>query len=248
MTVTRLADSTLEKCGTFGRVWLVGAVVATVSTPLVVLWKASAPWLITVPISIGVVIVFILEFRAHRRSGESAESAAGFVAAVSSDYRGMGWYEGSIALEIKTPKKGPKGQLDMFEKMNPEEFPQTKVRVFKDSFGRDVYVINSGRFVELMVSRMLEDVDRAAEHALAVAWKRYGQATSNREELRKFLDKTVRETIKSDFRGNILVIISKTGEKVIKELVGNVEESMTQEVTELPISSPPSHELKSGST
>lgn len=238
-TAGELPNIEIDHAKVFSRIWLIAAIVATIATPFVVLWKDSAPWLISVPISIGVIIVFTLEFRRQFQTRRIEEPAEKHFSVLPADYRGMGAFEESVVLELKSTKKAAKGQLDMFEEMNPEDFPQTKVRVFKDAKGREVYAINCSRFVELMVSRLMEDVDKAAEHALAMAWKRYRQGTANREELRRFLDKTIRETIKSDFRGNALIIFSKTGEKVIKELVATVEESLAPEASELPEAPPP---------
>ena len=232
MTIGGVTDLRAEEDKMFARIWIIAAIVATVSTPFVVLWKESLPWLITIPISIGVVIVFASEFRRQLQMREDSETSLVTISALPPDYKGIGAYEESVALEIKPLRRGAKGQLDMFEAMNAEDFPQTKVRVFRNALGKEVYVVNCNRFVELMVSKLVDDVDKAAEHALAMAWKRYRQDTKDREELRKFLDKTVRETIKSDFRGNALIIFSKTGEKVMKELVASAEEAISTETTD----------------
>jgi len=51
----------------FSQIWLIAILVAIVSTPVVVFCKQSVPWLITVPIWIGVLLVLLAEFKHWNR-------------------------------------------------------------------------------------------------------------------------------------------------------------------------------------
>jgi hypothetical protein len=85
--------------------------------------------------------------------------------------------------------------------------------------GKNHYLIDCDRFVALLLERMTEDANKAAEHALTMGIKRYGKTRPLEANVEKILsDKTVVEVIKSDFRGNMLMVINRTGEKIIREL------------------------------
>ena len=55
---------------------------------------------------------------------------------------------------------------------------------------------------------------------------RFGKMEGNAKELQAFVaDKSIREVIKADFRGNLLILVAKGGEKVVKDLLKATEQS-----------------------
>ena len=77
------------------------------------------------------------------------------------------------------------------------------------------------RFIELLVSGAMKEMDRATEHSLAVAFQR--TCGELRPELVPLLDKTFRELVKDDLNGNIITIISRVGAGIVRDLGASLE-------------------------
>ncbi|MGA2137523.1 MAG: hypothetical protein ABSH14_01550 [Verrucomicrobiia bacterium] len=216
-----------EESAVFRRIWLIAAITATIGAPMVASFRVPAPWLIAVPISIGILVVVFMEFAPDTQDQTPDSQIHGPVSAIPEGFQGLAAYKGAFALEIKRRKRVPKGQLS-FDGLVVEVRPTRKAQFATDDTGKEILIVDCDRFVGMLVSRLIEDADKAAEHALAVAWQRFGKAAGEHSDIKIFIeDKTVREAIKSDFRGNILTIIAHSGEKIVKELLKDAEEKAT---------------------
>jgi hypothetical protein len=109
--------------------------------------------------------------------------------------------------------------------------------------GKDLFVIGPDRFIELLVSELLEGSDKVAEFALLRAWERFGEAAGQHSDLRFFMDKLVLETVKAEFRSNWLTLISRFGEKVVIDLRKELERSYSVEST---VSAPAKEKRRKG--
>ncbi len=110
--------------------------------------------------------------------------------------------------------------VDLFEQMVPDLRDRRKVYRLQTSEG-SIYVLHVQRFVELLVSRTMNDISKAAEHAIAVAWHRsFGEL---RPDLVPILDKAFREAFKGDLSGNVISSIARAAENLVQEL-GSIAE------------------------
>jgi len=206
--------------------WLIGIAIATLSTPFVVVFKATAPWIILIPITIGAFLVTVLEFRLLKLpkplkrflyAEPNAEEAP-------TDFQMLRKYDELMALDIKPPKrKIPKEQLAF--KGFPEAKPSNSVRYLSDEEGRKVAVISCEKFSALMITYLVEHVDESTDVALRNGLDKFSKSESVKREIEMFLqDKTVREVVKAQFRGNMAMTIAKGGQKVVKDLAKVMEE------------------------
>ena len=197
-----------------------------------------------IPILIGAAIIGVFELRdlvrirqgreeglvgflAEKESGDGAH----FPAAFRSDF----W------LQLKRFKKRTPSQLDMFENMVEDDTPRRRVQILPTPTG-DIFVLNAQRYHEVLLDRMLENVDKATEHALAVAFKTHGTRLSS-DDIATLLSKLFRETVKNDFRGNVAKLLSKIGEEIIVELIESAE-PQTKEQTPRKKPAPPEFKLQ----
>lgn len=163
---------------------------------------------------LGSGIAMYLEFRS-----EEAEEREELLATLPAEFEGLGCFTDTVFLELKQPAQP--GQLEMSSIVGMQkERGQRKTATVVRLAGKNHFLVDSDRFIALLLDKMTEDADKAAEHALLMGLKRYGSVQMIEKELERFLsDKSVTEVIKSDFRGNMLMVINRSGEKIIRELI-----------------------------
>ena len=169
----------------------------------VVLTLASAPfadlpqWTVTIPVCLGIGLGVFLCYRA----GQNFQMK---------DFRSDFWLKLRGSKSRKT-----KGQLDMFDEVVPETADRKRIcRITTNE--ETLYLVSADHFQDLLVSRTTDDIDRATEHALGVAWKSI--PASMRPDLSALLHNTVRDVIKNDMRGSMVKMISHIGEGVLSDL------------------------------
>jgi hypothetical protein len=105
--------------------------------------------------------------------------------------------------------------VDIFEDMVPDAGDRRKVHRIRTTDG-EIYLLHIQRFVELLVSRAMDDADSATEHALGVAWHRcVGEL---RPDLDPVLSKGFREAFKADLASSMIAMIHRSGTDLIEEL------------------------------
>src|ERR1051325_297998 len=99
------SDSTLNE-GDYRLVWAISVCIALLSAPVVVALKDKYPWAVAVPISVGAIIIFVLELKecGFFHSG----GAQDFFTRFPQGYRGLGDYEHLLLLEVAPKRKVPK--------------------------------------------------------------------------------------------------------------------------------------------
>jgi hypothetical protein len=198
-------------------VWAIAVTGAALLTLTSGLLGGLPPWSVAIPISIGAVLglIFCIRTAAAWKDFEDDEI---LLKPFSSDF----W------LRLRTEKnRNSPDQLDFFEQTVPEAGERRKVcRMVTDE--GTIYLVSSERFHELLVSKVTDDLDRAAEHALAVAWRRI--PTQMQPEIRLILNNLVRDIIINDLRGSVLRLLANTGHDVIKELEQIAEKADEQPV------------------
>src|SRR5581483_8386802 len=188
----------------------------------IVLLKDTVPWLIALPLGIGAIVIVAYEWAASKRSELTGSDV---LVTVPSDFVGLKSYDQLLALEVKPLKKEPKGQLrlPLFPGFQ-ETTPANAIRTIIDEAGNKIEVVNCDRYSALLVTYLLEHLDSATDKSLAAGLHRFGALNKGDNAIQALLqDKGVREAIKSDFRGNLLALVSKGGEKVVKDLIKTIE-------------------------
>ncbi|MFL6520166.1 MAG: hypothetical protein ACJ8NS_08095 [Chthoniobacterales bacterium] len=105
--------------------------------------------------------------------------------------------------------------VDVFEHMVPDAGDRRKIHRIKTTDG-ELYLLHVQRFIELLVSRSMDDADSATEHALGVAWNRcVGEL---RPDLDPVLSKAFREAFKSDLAASMIAMIHRSGAQLVEEL------------------------------
>ena len=205
--------------GDYRFAWAVSFLIALASAPFVVLFKDRLPWLVVVPIAIGMAIIVTAEFVAAFGSGDKTEG----LITIPTGYTGTFSYDSLLALEIQPKKKIPKEQLSLFPSFQ-EPTSRSSIRKVIDEHGNEVSVVSCDRFSALLVSYLLENMDKATESSLRAGLARFGKLGRGQSDIQIFVhDKAIREAIKADFRGNLLTLVSKGGEKVVKDLLKTLE-------------------------
>jgi hypothetical protein len=116
---------------------------------------------------------------------------------------------------LQKPKKPVTGQLDLFEQIVEDPSERRKIGRITTQKG-EMFVVQCTRFQDLLVSRIVDDIDKATDHALAVAMRRHVRSVDPHRE--SLFRRSFRETVKSDFRGSVTRLIARVGDKLINEL------------------------------
>jgi len=214
----------------YDRLWIIAFIVSAISVVPVLIFKEKAPWVILFPILIGGITIAFFEIRdAIRRAAKDA--SVGFVVDSKTDDllppEPMPFHS-NFWLQLKKVRKNNPTQLDLFEFMVEDREDRRKVQIVPSPKG-DIYVLSAERFQEILLDRTMEHMDKATEHALAVAFKRHGGQLQN--EARELLRKQFRETIKDDVRGNLVKLLCNKGAEIISELVKDVEKKPEKKLT-----------------
>lgn len=198
----------------FNRLWSIAFSMAIVFAIPVAMLKNAAPWFIAIPIVLGVALCIALEGRDE--FGDEIRDIDDDVATLSSDFKGLLAYTGKMVLEV--PQKNQEGNQELFAFLQPDKTPRKKITRVRLDTGEEIFVVSCDRYIDLLVSRLLEDSDRVVEHSLIVASRRFGAVRPEQLRERGFLTKTILETLKADFRGNWITVVSRNAERVLKEL------------------------------
>ena len=191
--------------------WIFSFLIAALFAPFIVVFEHTAPWLIAVPITIGAIIIFYLEWRSINdmpRESELFES-------IPKGFLGLKSYEQLLSLEIHPPRKSSKKQLTLFDQF-PETTPVNSVRTLYDNTDKEVSVVNCDRFSALLITYLLDNLDKVTDKSLLAGLARFGELGKGRSDIQMFVhDPTIREAIKADFRGNLVTLVCRGGEKEI---------------------------------
>jgi hypothetical protein len=213
MTETDSIDE-LRLSRSFNRLWIVSFSVAIIFAIPVVVLKDKAPWIISIPIIVGVFIGIALE--ARDEFGEEVRNIDDDVETLSSEFKGLLDYTGRIVLEVPATKQDKDQELFSF--LQPDKTSRKKITRVRLDSGEEIFVVSCDRYIDLLVTRLLEESDMIVEHSLIIASKRFGSARPDQLRQKGFLTKTILETLKSDFRGNWITVVSRNAERVLKEL------------------------------
>jgi hypothetical protein len=202
------------------QLWLIAAILAVALGAPLSIWVDKVPWLIVVPIIFGASLVAFIEIAGlWRPSREQLE-----LIRMPGNFLGLSRYRGHIALVLPTEKEEP-GQKTFDFLKAPARQSGKEARIIKDEFGQEIYAIDSERFVAMLATKLLPNVEKLTEVSLKHVLQRYGEMQHISEELDRFLrDANVLDVIKSDFRGNTSQTLNKSAEAVIRELVKQLKD------------------------
>jgi hypothetical protein len=224
MRIDQVINSVPANAGDYRFAWIFSFLLAIVAAPFIVAFKHTAPWLIAVPLGVGTVVIFLYELRAAFHLGDSD-----LLEIFPPGFSGLTSYSQMLALEIQPRKKVPKEQLHLFPGF-VDTTPANSIRILQDESGREIAIVNCDRYSALLVSYLLDNIDKVTDKSLRAGLSRFGKLGKGQSDIQIFVqDKTVREAVKSDFRGNILTLISKGGEKVVKDLLKTSEARLASE-------------------
>ena len=227
MKFEQIIPGTPRNAGDYRFVWIFAFALAFVAAPIVVYFKDAAPWAIAVPIVLGTIVIVIYESKAAFGTRADLE----FLVNIPPGFTGLKSYEHLLSLEIHPKKKVPKEQLSLpgFPGFT-EATAGNSVRILRDESGREIAVVSCDRFSALLVTYLLENMDKATEKSLRAGLARFGKLGKEGSDIQIFVhDKGIREAIKADFRGNLVTLVSKGGEKVIKDILKALENQRAEE-------------------
>jgi len=213
------------------RIWLVAVLVGVILGPPLSFLAPNFPWIIIIPIVLGVGIVCFLEFSGSREKPERQIH----LLKMPSSFFGLARYRGHVALGLPVEDDDPaQGTFD-FLKIGRRR-PHKGARIIRDpETGEQIYLIDAERFVTKLLNQILHNTDQVTEVSLNHALHRYGEMELHSGELERFLkDKSVLEVVKSDFRGNTAQNVNRSGEAVIRELVSKAKESSQKDLPHKP--------------
>jgi hypothetical protein len=202
--------------------------------------KDRFPMAVVIAIGIGAATVLFFERYISLVDAEDEELSADMIK-LTEEFVGLRRLAEQFAFEIQPQLRDPKGQFYLFATPQEHDSPR-KLRRVETRAGADLFVIGPDRFIELLISELLEGSDKVAELALLRAWERFGEAAGRHSDLRFFMDRLVLETVKAEFRSNWLTLISRFGETVVINLRRDLEKSYNVESN---VSEPQSKRRKS---
>lgn len=195
----------------FSIAWKVTAVLALCFGASAAVWPEYEKPLIVVPFAIAGVAGLTLGWIGAGRNREQ----------LVRDFTSNFWLRLTATEETITA-------VDLFEQMVPDLHDRRKIYRLQTTEGQ-IYVLHVQRFIELLVSRTMDDIGKATDHALALAWHRsFGDL---RPELRPILDKAFREGFKGDLSGNVIKSVARAAEGLLNEL-GTIAEPKDLSVSE----------------
>ncbi len=208
------------------RIWAIAAVTAFVGTVPVLLLKDNYPWVILIPIGIGLVLIVAVQLAADFWPSVTKLFYGSFSGPASGVPEHLSDFKSTITFALQIdPASEPKGQRHFGFFDSPLAVTRKPQRVQLES-GEYMYVVGAERFVELLVDRLLKDSDKIVEHSLTMAASRYGSEK---------VPKVILETIQADFRGNWITVVSRDGELVLSKLAKALNEA--EEEKQSPLSS-----------
>jgi len=211
------------------QIWLVAMLTAIVIGAPLSFFSDQAPWVIAIPILVGTSIIMLAEFAAMGRKGNQQLP----LLKMGKSFWGLAAYRRHVALALPPEDDEPPDQ-GIFDFVSAKRRNVSKTaRLITDAeSGDQVYVIDSERFVTLLLNRVLPNTDQVTEVSLLHAIHRYGEMNALSPELERFLtDKTVLEVVKSDFRGNTAQTVNRCGESVVRELVKQAKQMKLKPLT-----------------
>lgn len=204
------------------RIWLTAILVAVVSAVPVAILCKNYPWIIAIPVAVGVIFVVWLEFVAENKAAAQKQN----LFSMPMDFRALSGYRGLAALLLPSGKEDQ--NQDFFDFLPSAKKRKQLKEAFKitDPKEGEMYVVDCERFVTLMVDKTLSNSDKIVEMSLKKAVDRYGQMKSHNEELQRLLlDSGVLDVIKSDYRGNLIQSINRNGEQILRDLLKQAKAS-----------------------
>jgi hypothetical protein len=227
MKLERLLSKSPAYAGDYRFAWIFSFALATAVAPFVVIFKDSAPWLITVFLALGAIVIFVYEAVA---SYSVEPNDLDFLVSLPKNYSGLKAYEHFLALEVQPKRKDPKNQLSLFPGFT-DPTATNSLRVIEDkATGKPMIVVNCDRYSALLITYLLDNLDKATEKSLRAGLVRFGKLGKSETDIQLFVhDKGIREAIKSDFRGNLVALVCKGGEKVVKDLLKVSETQSTSQ-------------------
>ena len=222
--------------GDYRFAWIVAAGLSIFCAPLVVLFEKQAPLLIAVPIVLGALLIATYELKAEGFIGQSR--AHDVLVTLPAGFEGLRAYNDLLALTVRPRPKVPKNQLSLFPGFE-EPTPGNSVQVLLDSKGREIPTVNCERYSAMVLARLAEHLDKGTEKGLAAALARFASMSQRPTDLQLLLqDKTLREIIVNDIRGNVLVEITKASEKVAKDIMKSAGETSSKPAAPVTTSKP----------
>ncbi len=213
------------------RIWLVSILVAVVIATPLSFFSRSHPWLIGVPIVIGVSALCIMEIFAETVQQDPQlpliKSPAG--------YFGLAKFKGHVAMVTAVEKSAPNQKT--FDFLNIQRKKSTKpTRIIRDpETGEEIYLIDTEKFVSMFLTHVLPVTDQITEMSLLHALHRFGEMEGVSSEFEKFLrSKAALEIIKADFRSNTAQTINTAGERVLREAVQGLKDTKGRKIATTP--------------
>src|ERR1700730_14783141 len=202
----------------FSSMWKAAFVTGLATAVAATFLPSKATWIIGIPAFCGLLFGIVIELRCVHATEFEYDSTTGFSDPVRAPSP-IAFFS-NFWLALKRERKATLDQLDFFEQLIEDPADRRKVHVIATDQG-DVFVLHCGRLQDLLVSRITEDLDKATEHALALALKKFAQHIDPQTE--PLFRKTFREIIKADFRGNVAQLLQNVGDSLIRELVQTAE-------------------------
>jgi hypothetical protein len=210
------------------RIWLVAILTAVcIGAPISVFVKHS-PWLISIPIIFGVVVLMAFQIVHELRSPSFQELP---LVKSSGDLFGLTKYKGHVALSFPIEKVVNDQETFAFLDIPRKKAPKN-ARIIRDpDTGEKIYLIDTERFISLLLSRVSDNTDKLTECSILHALQRYGEMHGISSDLEKFLrSKTTLEVIKSDFRGNAAHTINNSSEAAIRDAIKHLTQPKHKEL------------------
>jgi hypothetical protein len=209
----------------FTRIWIIATLVGIALGIPAALFSDRIHWFVWLPIVAGTLLVLIAEVAVERQTTGKQQSESN-VPPMPSDFWGLSGYRGRVALAVRPKENEPgQGAFDFFRPFAATTKPLKTATILRDEQGTEIYVIDTERFVTLLVNRMISGADQVSELSLLRLVSRYSQMRRYRSELERLLrDRGLIDVIKADYRGNLIQVINRTGETIIRDLAREAKE------------------------
>ncbi|MEI9998783.1 MAG: hypothetical protein WDO13_06230 [Verrucomicrobiota bacterium] len=175
----------------------------------VMLMKDRHPWIILVPIAIGLFLIVFVQLTVDIWPSMTKLFFGSFSGPASGIPDHLADFQNTTTFSLQVDPRKDSSDQELFPFFDSALRATRKPQKVRLESGKEMYILGAERFVELLVDQLLKDSDKVVENSMTMAAIRFGKDK---------IPKVMMEAIQADFRGNWIATVSRDGEVVLKKV------------------------------
>jgi hypothetical protein len=197
-----------KDCRIFNELWLIGVISSLLFAFPATYWRAEAPWIMTIGVTLGVLVALLIEIIRSRKPQ--------FLLTLLPGHKTWAHYSRILGLFVRDSQT-PTKQLELTGLEIIIQKPAKRVIVLEDDKQRKMTLVDFDRFMARVTTVIGEDLAKASEYALRTAWTRLKPLQDEYPQMEMFFrDPMVIEQLKKDIASNAHTAVAKSGEQAVR--------------------------------